>query len=363
MPGEDPPVRLGWLTGDNARVYRNGPLWSADVGQADWIAGRLTPWDSRTVTMVVPDGFAAYARVLHPAETPGSAGSGGRGNRLVRWAEVAEWSGMPLRSNAQFHSVALPPTDPGEPPPYEGGPGEGSLWLPDAEVLAAIARAWTATPEDCWFCVWDGFGWDSATSVAAVSTAGEPPDNIRWPSPDPVPPVVRDGPRVRLPNRDYLLYRGPVEAIVAPANLAGTREQCANLCWPADRAWCVASEIDLMWTYVGGPRGLIGAVLADNRIEALPAAPGDPVSRVENWVTLWADELADGLLARGEASLSTPRGSVQAWLRHGELRTRTTGARGDWNGSRGYLSLRAGAELRREVTHYLTYAVLDLAVM
>jgi hypothetical protein len=31
--------------------------------------------------------------------------------------------------------------------------------VPDAEALAAIARQWTGTPEDCWFCVWDGFGW------------------------------------------------------------------------------------------------------------------------------------------------------------------------------------------------------------
>jgi hypothetical protein len=40
---------------------------------------------------------------------------------------------------------------------------------------------------------------------------------------------------------------------------------------PQRRAWCVASEIDLPWTYIGGPRGLIDAILADDRIEALPA--------------------------------------------------------------------------------------------
>src|SRR5262249_60683685 len=127
------------------------------------------------------------------------------------------------------------------------------------------------TPEGVWLAVWAGLGWASAPSFPPAPTAGEPPETILPPSPDPVPPAVRDGPRVRLPNRDYLLYRGPAEAIVAPANLAGTRGQCANLCWPADRAWCVASEIDLMWTYVGGPRGLIDAVLADNRTQALPA--------------------------------------------------------------------------------------------
>jgi len=343
-------------------VYRNGPLWSADVGQAHWIAGRLTPWDSHTVSMTVPDGFEAYARVLHPVEAPDGGG------RPVRWAEVAAWSGMPLRGDAQFHSVALPPTAPSEPPPFSGSPGEGSLYLPDAEVLAAIARDRTATPEDCWFCVWDGFGWD-AVSKSAFTSAAEPPTIVPTRSPDPVPPAVRAGPRVRLPNRNYLLYCGPAEAVVAPANLAGTRGQCANLWWPADRAWCVASEIDLMWSYIGGPRGLIDAVLADPRVEALPAAPDDPVSHVEDWVAGWVAELADGLLARGEAALSTPRGSIEASLRRpsrlrdGELRIRAIGSGGGYTGSHGHLGLREDEQLRAELTHYLTYSVLDLAVM
>jgi hypothetical protein len=343
-------------------VYRNGPLWSADVGQAHWIAGRLTPWDSRTVTMAVPGGFEAYARVLHPVETPDS------GDRPVRWAEVAAWSGMPLRSDAQFHSVALPPTGPGEPPPFAGGPREGSLYLQDAEILAAIARDWTATPEDCWFCVWDGFGWDTVSN-SVFTPASEPPTIVPARRPDPVPPAVRDGPRVRQPNRNYLLYSGPAEAVIAPANLAGTGGQCANLWWPADRAWCVASEIDLPWSYIGGPRGLIDAVLADLRVEALPAAPDDPVSRVEDWVAGWAAELADGLLARGEAALSTPRGSVEAWLlrpgrlRDGELRIRTTGAKGGYSSSRSSLGLRGDEQLRAELTQHLSYAVLGLAAM
>jgi adenosine deaminase len=70
------------------------------VHQADWMAPRLRSWEGGyTVTIVVPAGFEAYARVLHPAQIPDS------GHRLVRWAEVAAWSGMPLRPDAQFHSV------------------------------------------------------------------------------------------------------------------------------------------------------------------------------------------------------------------------------------------------------------------
>ena len=332
--------------------------------QADWIASRLAPWeDEYIVTIVVPAGFEAYARVLHPAETPST------GDRLVRWAEVAAWSAMPLREDAQFHSIALPPTAPGRPPPYGGqGPREGSLYVPDAEVLAAILRAWTATPEDCWFCVWDGFGWDTASTVAAFTETGRPPESIEEPGRDPVPGPVRDGPRVHLPHRDYFLYQGPAEAVVTLASLDSTWGQCPNIWWTADRAWCVASEIDLPWTYVGGPCGLIDAVLADSRIEALPADPADPVSRVEDWVAAWVDQLTDGLMARGAASLRTPRGSVDAWLRRprgirkGELRIQVAGPGGS-SGSVHHGLLGDDQKLRREAHDYLTFAVLDLTGM
>jgi hypothetical protein len=337
------------------------------VHQADWIAPRLASGqDEYTITLVVPAGFEAYARVLHPVQTPDN---GDRLVRLVRWADVAAWSGMPLRPDAQFHSIALPPTVPGGPPPYGSqGPQEGSLYPPDAEALAAIARDWTTTPQDCWFCVWDGFGWDGDSTVAVLTEAGQPPEIMTEPRRDPVPGPVREGPRVHLPHRDYFLYQGPVEAVVALARLDGTWGQSPNLWWPADLAWCVASEIDLPWTYVGGPRALIDAILADDRIEALPAAPDDPIGRVEDWVTAWVDQLAEGLMARGAASLTTPRGSVRAWLRRphgirrGELRIEVTGR--DSSGS----SVRPGLpgddeQLRREVHDYLTFAVLDLAGM
>jgi len=358
-------------------VDSRGPRWSTDVHQADWIAGRLTPWEGEyRITIAVPTGFEAYARVLHPVDTPDDGG------RLVRWAEVAAWSGMPLRQDSQFHSIALPPPSgfgrqasaaPAGPPPFgSSGPREGSLYVPDAEVLAGIARGWTATPEDCWFCAWDGFGWehDHASVTAVFTEDGTPPEFVEEPPWDPVPEPVRDGPRVRLPNREYLLYRGPAEAVVATAGLPGAWGQCASLWWPADRAWFVASEVDLEWTYVGGPRGLIDAILTDSRIEALPASPDDPVSRVEDWVTGWVEDLVDGLLARGEASLSTPRGTVAAQLRRpgrrggGELTIQTTGSRfSGYRGSDGYRPLSRGEELRSELTLYLTLAVLGLAGM
>lgn len=330
------------------------PAWSPAVGEADWIRGSLAPFHAYQVTSVVPGGFPGYARVLHPAEEPGPWGG-----RLVRWAEVAAWSGRPLRDDAQFHSVSLPPDRPDSEAPWSSqGPRVGSLYLPDAQVLAGILQDWTATPEQCWFCVWDGWGWERRV---ALSTAGGAP-----PAPaNPIPAAVWQGPRVRLPNRDYLLYAGPVTAGTAIAPLAGD-DQTANLWWPADRAWCVASEIDLLWTYVAGPAGLISALLADSRLEALPARPGDPVSRTEDWVSTSAGRAAERLLATGEATISTSRGTVRAWLappapgRAGSLSTESEGDNGVSSSSTSRLHADAEAGLREEIERSLTWAIIDL---
>jgi len=40
--------------------------------------------------------------------------------------------------------------------------------------------------------------------------------------------------------------------------------------WPEDRAWCLATEIDYAWTYVGGPGRLIDKLIADDLLEAMP---------------------------------------------------------------------------------------------
>jgi len=53
--------------------------------------------------------------------------------------------------------------------------------------------------------------------------------------------------------------------------------QSPNLFWPSDRAWCVATEIDLDSTYVGGSRALVEAILADGRLESRLAQLDDRV--------------------------------------------------------------------------------------
>jgi hypothetical protein len=327
--------------------------WSTAVEEGDWIAERLAPFEACLVASVIPPGFEAYARLLHPVRA-----SLAKGVRTVRWREIAAWSGVPLQPDSQFHSIAMPETAPPGPPPWKGqGPERGSLDMADAQVLLELLAPRTRTPGDCRFCLWDGWGWDSAMYVAVP---GEP----MMPAPDPVPPEVRYGPRVQLPGRDYLLYTGPIDAALA---FAGSTGQTPNLWWPADRAWCVASEIDLCWSYVGGSASLIAELLADPRLEALPAALGQPHSWVEGYVVALAEQGVTDLLQAGKTSIDTTRGSIKATLRgpgrlgrSGLLRIQSdtssgVGARNDHR-----LTAEADPDLAAELSGYLTLALTGL---
>jgi hypothetical protein len=97
-----------------------------------------------------------------------------------------------------------------------------------ASRLAHLLAAVTGTPERCWFAVWEGW--------AALAA---------W--------TADDAPRLELPNRRMLLLAGPLSAVAAPFT-PPPADQSANLWWPEDRSWCVATDIDLMTTYIRGQR-------------------------------------------------------------------------------------------------------------
>ena len=173
------------------------------------------------------------------------------------------------------------------PAPWNGqGPERGSLDLADAETLIDILALHTSTPESCLFCLWDGWGWDT---VMYVALPGEQP----MPVPDPVPPEVRYGPRVQLPGCDYLLYTGPVDGALA---FAGSG-QTPNLWWPGDRAWCVASDIDLCWSYVGGSVQLIEELIAILGWRRFPQSPSTCIRGSRN---------TSFILPNGQRPISSP---------------------------------------------------------
>lgn len=331
--------------------------WSDDVSAAGWLHEQLGHAPPSVVTDLVPAGFDAYARVLHPAGDPAPGG-----RRLVRWRDVAAWSGRPLTSQSPFHAVAMPEHEVGGAPPWAGtGPRRGSLAPPDAGALISAVRRHTRTPGSCWFCLWDGYH-TTGSSGAAEGQArdGRPPRRAEGQASAPSP--------IELMGRRYRLYRGPVEcASVQMTN--GSVQQTANLWWPEDRSWCVASEVDLTCTYVGGSVELVRALVGDPGLEALEVAPDDPVAAVAPRIAELVRPAVDALFDDGRGSVVTPLGSVEARLRlprrlgQGALAYTTRSLTGVDGGGTHVLPRRRRAEpaLREIVTRYLEDAVIGLA--
>ncbi len=315
---------------DNVAVVELGVVPSSEVAEAAWIAGRLSSFGSGVVTSVVPGGFEAYARVLHPIA------AGQSGDRLVRWAAVAAWSGVALVPGGHFTDIALPEKEPVGVERWVGRPPVGTLYRPDADVLIEVLAGHTTAAQRCWFCIWEGWGPSSP------------------------------GARVRLPWRGHLLFVGPLAAV---SSLVEAQEgHSPNLWWPDDQAWCVATEIDLPWTYVGGSAALIARLLTDTRVEVQPASPGDNHHhRAPDWLAPAIARAATELLNSGAATLYTWRGTVHMQLERahlraaGSLRTRRESPGGRSRGS-GWMEIRERDpdRLHDIVTRALTSAVIEL---
>ena len=253
---------------------------SSRLVEADWLASRLGPFGSG-VASVVPNGFPAYSRILHPAR--------GMHDEEIRWADVAVKSGKTMHRLVQFHAINRPPVTVSK--VAVAPPEPGNLPSDLLRVLCTALAEHTTTPDSCWFCLWDGYGWLHHCGVSTVEsrltgTLVPPPSTVGGAKDSGFPPpvlrtAVLSAPRVILPCRDYLLFEGPLEAAtelgwIMPGG--GFVPQSPNLFWPHDHAWCVASEIDLFCTLVAGSNALAENLLADPRLEVWRVFAGDPVS-------------------------------------------------------------------------------------
>lgn len=273
--------------------------WTADVSSGEWLKARL---DDGFDTMhgVVPRGFAAYARVFHPAhvQPPGDAPE-----QPASWAQAADAFGTQMHPLAQWHRIVRAET------PQEAtgiAPNGAEYRAPDTgemptALLAAIAGhlvAHTESPSDGFAAVWEGwgelfggslrFGWRSdGTSFSEESPAILPAD-------------VEAGPRLGLPDRNHVLFSAAPAAFADPnwvldAPWRDRRSEAIGfapsarhpaLVWPKDHAWVLVSEIDFDSTVIGGSAELIAALGAERRIEALPLPPNADLT--------WAGDTING---------------------------------------------------------------------
>jgi hypothetical protein len=238
---EQPPVTGPEVEG--LELIRNGQSHTA------WWSGRLAGWRPwpMPVGALVPEGFEAYARLLHPVTLRGEADR-------VSWSHVAEWSGRTLGPTSFFGDIAM--REDGTSWQSVGNrPWEGELPEDLYLLMFPILERSTSTPDDCWFALW--FGWGDLDVGDDESL------------------LVDVSPDVTSSGRRFVLYRGPLRSMTRLRFFGGSFRP-PSFWWPEDRAWFVSTEIDAWSTYIGGPASLIGALMAADGFEVLPTDPADP---------------------------------------------------------------------------------------
>lgn len=126
----------------------------------------------------------------------------------------------------------------------------------DIEQTRRVLRllgAFTSTPQECYFCLWEGY------SDAAL------------------PPEVKRGPLVELPHRRYALLRGSLDDIESwEADVGGGRTVAPPaFVWPSDHRWCFASDVDPHWAGIGAEQEAIDALTRAPGLDVVLANPGD----------------------------------------------------------------------------------------
>jgi hypothetical protein len=213
-----------------------------DVSPARWVAEALAAADRGTVAGLVPPVFESYCRVFHPAVR-----YAGDDDVDVSWAEVAAANrtvAHPLMAWGSITGSLEFFGEDNQSPLWDDAPAMGHLPEHVAAAVAAVLRRHTTTPEECWF----------GLSSSGVGTGLEAPELV-------------------VPDRAFHLVRGPVE-LAATNLLPEPYSQSANAWWPADRAWFVATDIDLVTTYIGGSAALVADLLAAPGLETAPATAG-----------------------------------------------------------------------------------------
>ena len=239
----------------------------SDPSVAGWITEAIHPF-AQDVGSVIPEGFDAYLRVLHPAGM-----DHGVNWRPVRWRDIATANGKEFHPEMQFEFLV--PDDcfgqaknwrHGQEGLWEWPPSDGDIPDDVAAMLADVLGGFTGIPEHCYFAYWEGWG-DPVDLV---------PTRVGEKAPEPEPRDYAGTPRgeragaahFTIPGRGYYLFEGPIVDVTTDWT-SDDPGHFPSMWWPADRSWCVASEIDFDTTYVGGPAGITEAILGHPGLEAV----------------------------------------------------------------------------------------------
>lgn len=222
------------------------------------------------VALVVPDGFEAYVRLLHPLLD-------GR-----HWSAVAP---AYLRAGTEPYPYPFPE-------PVQNV--EGDMGTAVVDALVPVLAGSTTSP-DCHYALWIGWGelHPGSTAVAYAREGGRSPVAMLR-SRRQVRRLARARRRTEAPlysfvdacavqpwwgGRDMLLFDGPLDAVTTIGSAGPfegqVRRRVPQWWWPADRSWFVATEIDYPWSYVAGSNALIASLMSDQALETVRVRPSD----------------------------------------------------------------------------------------
>ena len=197
-----------------------------DLSSFDWVRERVRPWSKHAASVgnIVPEGYPAYARILHTMEQAGN-------DKTLRWSEVAEATGRVAHPLMQLG--LLVGNDYYDSPDWLDQPSWGSLPGHETRTLVDILREFTEG-DRCYFAYWYG----------------------RYP----VTPQFKGEPVLRLPARDYIIFSGPLDAIIEFSD-SWSPWRTPQLWWSTNGVWFVGTDIDHIDTYVGASEACIRSIL------------------------------------------------------------------------------------------------------
>ena len=246
------------------------PAPPGSTREAGWLAGVVPPdpfFDGSSSA-----GFAATVRLLHPATDADGA--------PVTWAQVAARTGRRLHPGSTWEEVSgTARTRRTTRSDWPGGEPElGELGGAGWDALLGHLTRWSGSGASCVAALDEDLPWVSGAGVGSYGDPHhvEPPQGPAFPA-----EVLSAAPRVRL-LRTCLLLTGPLAAVRTLGRSRRSREQHwferhgPTALWPADRSWLVLTDLDADCTLVAGPRTLIDAVVADDRLEPRPRASTAP---------------------------------------------------------------------------------------
>lgn len=302
--------------------------WMPDTSAGDWLRERLDdPWNS-TMHAVVPHGFPAYARILHPAivrslpdrpvptyDDYDRMPEAERQSLLDRfidepatWAQTAAAFGTTLHPLAQWQRIVRTPpeTDWNARISPDGreftAPTDGVV---SPEMLATVVGhlvVHTATPDAGFAALWEGTGGllghlghgpsrtfltfdDDPNHRAMLDRSIRDPLNNAFRKPTWQEGIlsreVSEGPRLQLRDRDHVLFRGAPRMFArrdwvldVPWRDRESEEhgfapaaQSPSILWPDDHAWVLVTEVDYDSTIIAGSAELIAELIADDLLE------------------------------------------------------------------------------------------------